>query len=107
MVKKGDLSVAGRLLEIACRRKAKRLGMDRYTWAQLAKDSGTSETGISRATRAHNPQMPRYETIVRWWEVLGDDDLVFQDEFFNAFGYASPHQRAAVEDYVIQLEQQE
>ena len=106
--KKGDLGMNGRLLEIACRRKAKRLGIERYTWAQLAQDSHTSEAGISRATRAHNPQLPRYDTVLKWWEALKNgDDLLFQDEFFNAFGYASPHERAAVGQYVEQLEKQE
>lgn len=101
---KGNLSVAGRILEIACRRKAKRLGIERYTWAQLALDSGTSETAISRAAQQEQVQHPRPETVKKWWDVFSDEDAEFRRMFFHAFGYAAPDEVEQVGLYVEQLE---
>ncbi len=49
------LTVFGRYLRIACHLKAKRLGIKRYSWTQLAKESGIdravitdSVSGVSR-----------------------------------------------------------
>lgn len=106
--KKRSLTVAGRLLEVAMARKAVRLGIKEYTWAQLERESGTSHTSITRAAQSNDPQQPKYETVVKWARALEVAlDLEFEDKFYNAFGYASPRQQASVEPYVVQLEQQE
>ena len=97
--------MAGRLLEVAMARKAKRLGLTQYTWAQLERESGTSHSSITRAAQSNDPQQPKLETVIKWAQVLEVAlDPEFEDKFYNSFGYASPRQLAAVEPYVERQE---
>lgn len=101
-----ELNQVGKLLLIACQRRARRLGIHTYNWQRLSEEVGIDISNVTRIIQG-TFQRPRYRTVLQLWEVLEDDDPLFQDEFFNSFGYASPRQRATVAPYVERLEQQE
>ena len=104
---KGD-SLTARIINLTCHHKAKRLGIEEYTIAQLSHDSRLNHSIILRAVAAHPKEGPTRETVKRLadaLEVALDSEL--EDHFWNAFGYASPRQLAAAQSYVEQVEQQE
>jgi hypothetical protein len=98
-------TVTARIIEIACRLKAKRLGIDDYTIPQLEHDSKLNHSVIIRATQLDQKRGPTLETVKRLAQTLEVAlDRELEDKFYNAFGYASPGQLRDVEPYVEQNE---
>lgn len=96
--------MTARIINLACHYKAQRLGIEDYTLAQLERESGLNHSVIRRAVQEH-PKGPTLETVKRLAETLGvAQDSELEDRFYNAFGYASPGQLAAVQPYVEQRE---
>ncbi|HYU72866.1 MAG TPA: hypothetical protein VEL31_09310 [Ktedonobacteraceae bacterium] len=60
------LTVFGRYVRIACRLQAKRLGIKRYSWTQLAKDSGIDRAVITDGVSgASKPSVEKVWQLVR------------------------------------------
>jgi len=58
--------VFGRYVRIACRLQAKRLGIKRYSWTQLAKDSGIDRAVITDGVSgASKPSVEKVWQLVR------------------------------------------
>ena len=94
-------SLTARIINLAYRFKAQRLGIEEYTLKQLARDSGLSHSVIAEHTR----KGPTIETVKKLAETLEVAlNSVLEDRFYNAFGYASPRQTTSVKSYVEQKE---
>ena len=98
-------TLASKILDIAFRHKASRLGIGTYSMAQLERDSGLHHSMIARAAEydpEHNKgSQPKIETVRKMaaaLEVSTSPDL--EDAFYNAFDHASPRQRGRVRQYV-------
>jgi transcriptional regulator with XRE-family HTH domain len=101
-------TLPSRILEIACRHKAKRLGVAEYTISQLVRDSGLTHSIVHRAIREEKTQRPKIETVRRLAEVLEiASDPELEDRFYNALGYPSPRQEAETLAYVEHVEAEE
>lgn len=97
--------MTARIINLACRHKAQRSGIGEYTLAQLERDSGLNHSVILRAVQEQTRNGPTHTTVQRLAEALEVSlDRELEDRFYNAFGYASPRQLAAVEPYVEQQE---
>jgi len=101
----GGHSLTARIIVLASRLKAQRLGVEEYSLAQLERDSGLNHSVILRAVKEDTPKGPTLETVRRLAETLEVSlDGELEDRFYNAFNYASPRQLAAVKSYVEQHE---
>ena len=101
----GGRSLTARIIVLASRLKAQRLGIAEYTLAQLERDSGLNHSVILRAVKENAPKGPTLETVKRLTEALEVTlDSELEDRFYNAFNYASPRQLAEVKPYVEQKE---
>jgi len=105
---RGD-TLASRVLDIAFRHKAQRLGIEKYSMARLERESGLAHSMIARAA-AYDPEkkmgtQPKVETVERMATTLEvDADPELEDAFYNGFNHASPRQRTHVRTYVEQRE---
>src|SRR5216684_86398 len=101
----GGHTLTARIITLACRYKAQRLGIEEYTLAQLERDSGLNHSVILRAVQEQTRKGPTLETVKRLAEALEVSlDSGLEDRFYNAFNYASPGQLAAVKSYLEQKE---
>jgi hypothetical protein len=101
-------SLTARVMNLACRRKAERLGIDEYSVARLCHDAGLHHSIISRAVAPSPKKGPTRETVMKLAETLEVAlDGALEDSFWNAFGYASPRQMAAAQSHVDQAERRE
>lgn len=66
------LNVFGRYLRIACKRKAKELGIPRYSWTRLAQDSGIDRVVITDAVSGVTKR-PGQDKIWKLIETLQPD----------------------------------
>ena len=101
----GGHTLTARIITLACRYKAQRLGIEEYTLAQLERDSGLNHSVILRAVQEQTRKGPTWETVKRLAETLEvARDSELEERFYNAFNYASPGQHDAVEPYLEQKE---
>jgi transcriptional regulator with XRE-family HTH domain len=104
----GGHTLTARIINLACRFKAQRLGVEEYSLAQLERDSGLNHSVILRAVQERTRKGPTLETVKKLAEALEVSlDRELEDRFFNAFGYASPSQVASVRSYVEQQKEAE
>ena len=97
----GGETLTARILNLACRLKAQRLGIAEYTLPQLAQDSKINHTVIIRAVGDNPRRGPTLTTVKKLAETLEVSvDSELEDRFYNAFGYASPRQLAEIQPYV-------
>lgn len=100
--------MASTIVSLALRHKAASLGVPEYTVADLERDSGLNHSVIWRAINfdirsGEAKHQPTLQTVQKLARTLGiQDDPMLENNFYNAFGYASPHQVASVEAYVAQ-----
>lgn len=106
----GRMTLASTIVELALRHKAGITGVPDYTVADLARDSGLNHSVIWRAVNfdirsEEAKHQPTLQTVQKLARTLGIQvDPLLENNFYNAFGYASPHQVASVEAYVSQKE---
>jgi transcriptional regulator with XRE-family HTH domain len=101
---KGE-TLPSRILDVAFRHKARRLGVEEYSIAQLERDSLLHHSVIARAAE-YDPEsgkgsQPTLKTVRKLAETLEvSTNPEFEDTFYNAFLYASPRQLSQVRHYV-------
>ena len=97
--------MTARIIQLACKFKAQRDGLQEYTLKQLEEKSKLNHSVILRAVKEKgNPTLETVQTLATALEVALDPEL--EDRFYNAFHYASPRQLAAAASYVEQQEAQ-
>jgi transcriptional regulator with XRE-family HTH domain len=101
----GGTTLTARIIILACRAKAQRLRIEEYSLSQLERESGLNHSVIHRAVQERTRKGPTLETVKRLADTLEVSlDGELEDRFFNAFGYASPRQLAAVKPYIERQE---
>ncbi len=104
----GRKTLASTIVALALRHKAALLGVPEYTVADLERDSGMNHSVIWRAVNfdirlGEARHQPTLQTVQKLAMTLAiETDPLLENNFYNAFGYASPHQVASVEAYVAQ-----
>ena len=103
----GRETLAASVMDLGLHHKAVRVGVQEYSVADLARESGLNHSIIFRALKYQaqsdengakkQPTLPTVKRMAQTLELATDPGL--ETLFYNAFGYASPAQIANVEAY--------
>jgi hypothetical protein len=98
------LNVFGRYMRIACKRKAKALGIKRYSWQRLSEEAGTHPTMILKAISGDSK--PEQKNVWKWIDVL-QPDAELERLICHSLGYSTRQEVAEAESRIGAMEQAE